>query len=167
MAGPGQGCLDATAVGDCRIIGRARSDKRLGRGLLAEVDAGDRLDREDEGEAVTGSAQLGGAHDFLEDRILLLRQGDREDDLLLRLDLDPEDLLLLVAADAAAEQHGAALRARIDRGLEHRTAPSLAHDAHDQTCVQHLSYSFARSLSRTRTPSSITGMIGAKAINAT
>src|SRR5690606_578224 len=75
-------------------------------------------------------------------------------------------LLLLVAADAAAEQHGTTLRARLDRGLEHRTAPSLAHDAHDQTCVQHFSYSFAGFLSRIRTPSSITGMIGAKAINA-
>jgi len=70
-----------------------------------------------ESKAMAGRMQLGRAHDVLQDPVLLIGWDVREPDFLLRLDLDAEDLLLLVPADPAAEQHSASMRARVNRSL--------------------------------------------------
>ena len=46
-------------------------------------------------------------------------------------DLDAEYPLLFVAPDAASEKDGPAVRARIHGRLQHRIAPSLAHNGYD------------------------------------
>src|SRR5690606_24310905 len=81
--------------------------------------------------------------------------------------LDAEHALLLVAADAAPEQHRAAVRARVHARLQHRGAPALAHDAHDQAWILHGHAPCFPLFQRTITPTAITDMLRARAISAT
>lgn len=82
---------------------------------------------------VAGRTQglFGGSLDLAEDFFLQVGGHDGQDNLLFGFDLDAEYPLLFVAPDAASEKDGPAVRARIHGRLQHRIAPSLAHNGYD------------------------------------
>src|SRR5690606_10140519 len=126
------------------------------------------LHRHDEGQAVSGCRQLRGGRDGFHHAADDVGGHQCQHHFLFRLDLDAEHALLLVATDAAAEQHGAAMGTGLHAGLQHAFSPSLAHDADDEARVLHgHDNSFGRVLCWTMTPTTSRDMTGASAISAT
>src|SRR5690606_16140597 len=95
----------------------------------------------DEREPVTRFVELRRLDDRIEYRVVLVGVGDRQHDLLLGLDGNPEDRLLLVHPGATAGHHGPAVRAGPHRRVQHRVAPAFTHYAHDERCTRHPPYS--------------------------
>jgi hypothetical protein len=91
--------------------------------------ADDSVDGEDERDASARIVQLGRPDDLPQDGVDLFRSGDRQNDLLFRLDRHAEDLVVFVDPGPAPEEHGAAWRAGFDRRLEDRAPPALPNGA--------------------------------------